>query len=891
MVMLAGGGLGTVAAATSSAPASGPQAAARPAPAFAGSPIRASLTASAITGRAPFGNYVTRLSFDVAAIEPALVTAAGPTVLTITGTMTNSGPDALTDLAYRFQRGPALNSTADVRQEIAEPSEPTRRVQDKFTSIVSDVPAGGSVPFAFTTSIIDGDGLAINAPGVYPLMVNVNGAVTLEGGPLEARIGELHLLLTVMGVPTGTGTTGTGTTGQGSTGEATGPLPVNFVWPLVDQPHLGVGGVFLNEDLLGAIAPGGRLSTLVNGLTDPASKVPDGSVTVVIDPQLLDELDRMTRDYRVVATVGQPQPSMTDMLQAEGAFTATAQESSQPSAPTTAAPTTTAPTTTAPTGGTALTPGTTAAPPSTAGSAAPTGATSPAAATEPTADPGSVDIPGTVAGTGQQAAASFLSRLREVAARYPVLVLPYGDPDVVALIRASMIGEVSTAVQHGRTVAERVLNIGTPPQRVTSMAFPINGASDPETLAALKADGLPTALLSESSVQVDGVDSGAAQVAIGEDPAGTIPVAIAQADVVSGVNALIDGGREAGWAMRVNALTGVIAQQSLDGAVAPAVFTPDRRWSPDAPGLRVLTDLLATLGTSKVIGGTSLSDLAGSATAPGTADYPKRAQEQELSTEYLAQIPASRADVASLRQTLASTPQSTDPNLVLDPLDAALDAAASTAFRVDPAVGQANLTTVQATTTGLRNGVQISSAGNSYTLASSTSPLVLTVQNNLPYDVPVRVEISGGERVGLTVTDPEIQVVPAGRSQQVKIPAEVTRSGQFQVDAQLVGADGVPWGPPVQLSVESTAYGALTVILIIVAGGVLVLMVALRIIQRLRGKPDTTPGLTISADLVGDMPTDQEPGPNAGDRDLLDVIAPPDSGSTPQTEQIGRDRS
>ena len=32
-------------------------------------------------------------------------------------------------------------------------------------------------------------------------MVNVNGAVNLEGGPLAARIGELHLLLTVMGVP------------------------------------------------------------------------------------------------------------------------------------------------------------------------------------------------------------------------------------------------------------------------------------------------------------------------------------------------------------------------------------------------------------------------------------------------------------------------------------------------------------------------------------------------------------------------------------------------------------------------------------------------------------------------------------------------------------------
>ena len=131
-----------------------------------------------------------------------------------------------------------------------------------------------------------------------------------------------------------------------------------------------------------------------------------------------------------------------------------------------------------------------------------------------------------------------------------------------------------------------------------------------------------------------------------------MPVAIAQADVLSGVDALINQGRQAGWAMRVNALTGVLAQQSFDGTVTPAVFTPDRRWSPDAPGLRVLTDLLATLGASKVIAGTSLSDLAASATTAGTADYPASAQEQELSADYLDRIRVSKADVASLRQTL-----------------------------------------------------------------------------------------------------------------------------------------------------------------------------------------------------------------------------------------------
>ena len=130
----------------------------------------------------------------------------------------------------------------------------------------------------------------------------------------------------------------------------------------------------------------------------------------------------------------------------------------------------------------------------------------------------------------------------------------------------------------------------------------------------------------------------------------------------------------------------------------------------------------------------------------------------------------------------------------------------------------------------------ISSAGNSYTLASSTSPLVLTVQNSLPYNVPVRVRITGGERVGLTVTDPGVQVIPAGRSLQVKIPAEVTRSGQFQVGAQLLAPDGTAWSDPVQLSVESSAYGAVTVIIIIVAGGVLLVMVILRITQRLRNR-------------------------------------------------------
>ena len=124
-----------------------------------------------------------------------------------------------------------------------------------------------------------------------------------------------------------------------------------------------------------------------------------------------------------------------------------------------------------------------------------------------------------------------------------------------------------------------------------------------------------------------------------------------------------------------------------------------------------MTDLLGTLGASKVIAGIPLADLAASATADVAPAYPEAAQSQELSAQYLDRVGAARAEVAGLRLALGSTAQPTNPALVLDPLDRALDDAASTAFRQDAAVGEANLATVESTTAAIRGGIEISSAG------------------------------------------------------------------------------------------------------------------------------------------------------------------------------------
>lgn len=744
---------------------------------------------------APYGDYVDRLAFEVTSITPTLVTASGPTTLTIAGTMRNVGPEDVVDLSYRFQRGAALDSTAAVRDEIATPSEPNAQVPSRFESIDGSLPGGASAPFVFTTALTGANSLNVTAPGVYPLMVNVNGGVVLPAGPLEARIGELHLLLTVSSVPGGQ-------TPAPSDGR---PIPFNFVWPMVDVPHLGVDGVFLNDDLLGAISPGGRLDTLIGSLAGVAAReLPKGALTVVIDPQLLDELDRMTGPYRVVEPPGSAQPPVTAIAQAQAAAATATGPSPVPRTGPAADPTATA-------------------------------------AEPPGADDPAVEIPGTVAGTGQRSAASFLERLRAIASAHPVVMLPYGDPDLVALVRAGMTDEVAATDKHGQEVVRRVWGdlASATSATATSTAFPIDGAIDDATLAVLTDGGARAGLLSAASVEVPPQRAGQPTGApvIESDPGGSgLPSVIARTDVLGGLDTLIDDGQQIGWARKVNSLTALLAQQRADGSTTAAVFAPLRRWSPDAVSLQGLVQLLDDLDGKGIIAGRTLTELSAGPGPTGRTDYPQAARDHELAPGYLGRISDARTDVAALRTGLATVNQPSDPASVLDPLDRALNTAASTAFRTNPTVGDANVGTVETTVGGIRAGVQIANTGNSYTLASTTSPLLLTVQNNTPYDVPVTVELAGGEMVGLTVTEGVAQIIPAGRSQQVKIPTEVTRSGQFQVTATLVGPDGRPWGSPVQLTVQSSAYGGLTVGLMAVAGGVLVIMVFLRVRQRLRGR-------------------------------------------------------
>ncbi len=456
-------------------------------------------------------------------------------------------------------------------------------------------------------------------------------------------------------------------------------------------------------------------------------------------------------------------------------------------------------------------------------------------------------------GTGQVAAGAYLAQLRAATRTHQVLVLPYSDPDSVAMMRAGLDDQLAALISRGKTVATRVLQVQpADPGLITDTLVPAGGAVNDATLAFVSAHGIAHAVLSPATVTHAGGPVGVVAIDERADSRAPVTAALTDADVLSTVTDLIARGRSAGLATRLTTVAALLTGGSLDGTGTPLVVLPERRWTANAAGLSVLDGLLQTLATGQVVAPDSLGALMASATTPATLAYSSAAEAAELPPGYLAQVLADNGTVAAVRGSLARarTPGSPVPADVLDPLRTALSSAAAAALRTDPSYGGRILQTVGTTLDGLRARVSIVSQSPS-TLAASTAPLLITVRNDLPYGVRVKVVVIDGESVGMTTKDPALEDIPEGGSHQFRIDASVVKAGRFQVHAQIQAADGSNWSAPTTITVSSSAYGALTIVLVAVAGGALTLMVAVRLVQRVRNRnnPDLDgPGPTGNPD-------------------------------------------
>lgn len=739
----------------------------------------------------------TFLRVQIDTVSPDVVTTTSDPMVTVTGTISNVGDRSVRDVVVRLEHAPAATSSSTLRTDLAGNVDQYQPVAD-FITAAPELARGEQVPFrlAYPLRSTQQPSLRIEEPGVYPLMINVNGTPDY-GAP--ARLDDSRFLLPVLGVPPESESDTAGDAVDSAVPpDTTRPVGLTLFWPLVDRPRLAAGAPggtapvrLIDDELAGSLARGGRLDTLLSAIdfatgpeVDPGGDVAR-TVCLAVDPDLLVTVNAMTTGYVVndAADAGPGTPThpgtgtqaAVDWL---NRLKALAQRMC-------VAPT--------------------------------VYAQADLDALQRVADPGLSSI----ATTG---AAGIVDQILGVVSNRQVSLVgdgPLTDPAIqlltgrgptVAIAAANLAGS-------GESADGAVGTADTAPLRYTPgvVAAPF----DPAVGAAFAAMG-PTP-----------------KVPSYLDPA--LDVSVEQDSEV---------------ARRQDAL-GAMLWRSLDPAIEPRsqILMPPLMWNvtpTDAQAVlsAVATSIRAGLAVPRPLAALVNEVRATARDSPmpsGQLGNPRGRFDDGV----VSGISAVTGRLWGFTAALATDERT---GLTGDQYTAPLreDLLRALSLSVPPdarsGLAQQRLTRVGRTVEDLFNAVTIVNPGGSYTLATERSPIPLALRNNLP--VPIRVRLDIDAPPGMTVTDMGEIVLPPGFL-PLKVPIEVHFTQRVAVDVTLRTVDGLPLGEPVRLSVHSNAYGKVLFIITLTGGAVLVLLVGRRLWHRFRGQPDR-------ADLEAD-PTRPDP--------------------------------
>ncbi|WP_410637696.1 DUF6049 family protein [Amycolatopsis sp. lyj-346] len=236
-----------------------------------------------------------RLRIDLAGLSPRVITTSA-TTLTVTGTVTNTGDRRVAKPQVRLQVGDRATTERGIGDVLSGAVVKDTPLTE-FTSVADVLEPGQSAPLNITVPLTGTRADRFARPGVYPLLVNVNGTPEF-GGP--ARLGAVSMLMPVLA-------------GPGKQAAARGGAPsMTLLWPLTGNiPHVyaapyGSPMVLADDRLATEISGDGRLNALV---TSAATAVRNSSnlaksMCFALDPDLLATVDAMTRGYLVHTDTG-----------------------------------------------------------------------------------------------------------------------------------------------------------------------------------------------------------------------------------------------------------------------------------------------------------------------------------------------------------------------------------------------------------------------------------------------------------------------------------------------------------------------------------------------------------------------------------------------------------
>lgn len=713
-------------------------------------------------------------------VSPDVVTTTSDPVVTVSGMVTNIGDRPVRDVMVRLEHASAVSTSAALRTSLDGSTDQYEAAAD-FLTVSPELQRGQQAGFTLSAPLrsLTKPSLAVDKPGIFPVLVNVNGTPDY-GAP--ARLDNARFLLPVVGVPPDKA--GGAEAAPAVAPETTKPVWITMLWPLADRPRLapGVpGGTIpvrlIDDDLANSLANGGRLDTLLSAAELATSRDvdPDGAVgralCLAVDPDLIVTVNAMTAGYVV---------------------------SNSPDGPAQLPGTPTHPGTGQAAAGTwlnrlrALAHRTCVAPLPYA--------QADLDALQRVNDPG-------LSSTAIVSNGEIIDRILDVTSVRGAALLPNGPLT-------------------GRAVT--LLNANDATVAVAAADLSAQDAAD-----AGSADVAPHRLSPQVVAAPFDPAVGAALAGAGSNP--TVPTYLDPSLAIR-VN------HDSATARRQDAL-GAMLWRSLTPDAAPRtqILVPPAVWSLPGDDAQFILTALATSIHSGLAVPRPLPALVADAAARIEPPVPPGAYPSErgrFSDDITGQIAGQVGRLWKLTSALMTDERTglTGPQYTA-PLREDMLRALSESVPPDTRNGlaQQRLSVVGTTINDFFGSVTIVNPGGSYTLATEHSPLPLALHNGLA--VPIRVRLQVKAPPGMTVTDVgEIELPPGYLP--LRVPIEVNFTQRVAIDVGLRTPDGTVLGEPVRLSVHSNAYGKVLFAITLTAAAVLVTLAGRRLWHRFRGQPD-----------------------------------------------------
>lgn len=471
---------------------------------------------------------------------------------------------------------------------------------------------------------------------------------------------------------------------------------------------------------------------------------------------------------------------------------------------------------------------------------------------------------GLVPGTGTVDAASWLAQFDQLSTTRGYQI-PYAHPDVVALTAAADTTVLASA-ERAATTVRRTAGL---PLLATTEAGLVDGAS----LKALLGLDPAAVLLSDVSTQTTGLTR-----------SGATPVVSFAAAAFGG-----GPGPEPDTTVKVR-------QQMLASGLLQA--------RAGAPVVRLVTneaedraDTAAEAGYLQRVPLTTITTGRPFQTAPqlDTVTLPRTVSPAPLSRGQVEAVTTLGHNFGAYAELLVT------PGDIANRADEALARGASSSWRGREVDQAAFLAPLQTEVGGVLDGQSVT-LGQPVPaiLTGATGSFPLTVTNNLPVAVRVRLEVQSTNRSRLKVHSVEQVVVQPGERVQVQVAAEPAANGEVAVVAQLTTLSGTALGQPTTRTVIVTQYGTVGWAIAIAAGLAFFGGASWRIRQvrkeraRLESvQPDAltaslpTAALppTVLSSAPAALPGAAAPEPAGSDPGPSDHAGPPDRPTAPREEQ------